>query len=74
MDVPCMGCGKLDLIHGGGGGHEWEVKLRGWPLEVGGNGWGLLGCAHHVKECLQLQQLVSGKLGEVDRPWGSSMA
>ena len=47
-----MGCGKLELIHGGGG-HGWEVKLMGWPWEFGGEGWGLRGYAHHVVGNLQ---------------------
>ena len=46
MDVPCMVCVELELIHGGGG-YGWEVKLMGWPWEVGEDGWGLQGCAHH---------------------------
>ena len=37
MDVPCMVCVELELIHGGGG-YGWEVKLMGWPWEVGEDG------------------------------------
>ena len=38
LDVTCMVCVELDPIHGGGG-HGWEVKLMGWPWEVGDFGY-----------------------------------
>ena len=63
MDVTCMGCGELDLIHGGGG-HGWSKNSMGMDKGIGEDDVGLWGCAHHVKEGLQLQQLAPEWLGE----------
>ena len=46
----------------------------GMAKGLGEDDVGLWGCAHHVKEGLQLQQLVLGEHEGVDQPCGSSMA
>ena len=43
----------------------------GMAMGIGEDDIGLWGCAHHVKECLQLQKLAPEWLGGVDQPWGS---
>ena len=73
MDVPCMGCGELDPIHGGGG-HGREVKLMNWPWEVREDEIRLWGCAHHVLGKLHLQQFGPERLVVGDRRRACSMA
>ena len=68
MDVPC-----IELIHGGDG-HVWGKNSMGMAKGLGEDDVRLWGCAHHVKEGLQLQKLTPGELEGVDRPWGSSLA